>query len=103
MVRIIIERHIKQGKERELENLLIELRSKAMLQPGYISGETLTAVDNPSVRLVISTWHSIEHWKAWENNPERQELSAKMETLLVAPARTTAYAFRGEEKPKHTG
>lgn len=92
MVRIIIERYIKQGKERELENLLLEMRGKAISQPGYISGETLTAINDPSNRLVISTWSSEEYWKAWENNPQRQQIASKIEALLVYPSKTTVYA-----------
>ena len=65
MVKIIIERYIKQGKESELENLLLEMRSKALSQPGYISGETLIAINDPSHRLVISAWSSEEYCKAW--------------------------------------
>jgi len=64
MVKIIIERYIKQGKESELENLLLDMRSKALSQPGYISGETLTTINDPSHRLVISTWSSEKYWKA---------------------------------------
>ncbi len=91
MVRVIIERYIKQGKESELENLLLEMRSKALSQPGYISGETLTAINDPSNRLVISTWSSNEYWKAWEDNPQRQQIASKIEALLVYPSKTTVY------------
>jgi len=44
MVRIIIERHLKTGKQGELIHLLKELRTAAVHQPGYISGETLASI-----------------------------------------------------------
>jgi len=52
-VRIIIERRIKEGKEVELGKLLLELRSRAIKQKGYITGETLRDYDDPSTHIVI--------------------------------------------------
>ncbi|MBI3954157.1 MAG: antibiotic biosynthesis monooxygenase, partial [Chloroflexi bacterium] len=39
-VKVIMERTVKTGKEKELAELLKELRSRGLHQPGYISGET---------------------------------------------------------------
>ncbi len=44
-----------------------------MQQPGYISGETLHAVDDPNHYLVISSWDSEAHWQAWFENPDAAE------------------------------
>jgi len=38
MVRIVIERHLKEGKKGDLMSLLRELRAAAMHQPGYVTG-----------------------------------------------------------------
>lgn len=78
MIRVLIERRIKPGKEMEAARLLLELRSHGMKQPGYISGETLYFLDDPSLWMVISTWSDIESWTAWKTSPERNELSGKM-------------------------
>lgn len=93
MVRVIIERRCQPNKEAELEKLLVELRSKAMWQRGYISGETLQSVDAPSLWLVISTWLDAELWKTWENSPERQEMVTKIEQLLVVPEKVSVLSF----------
>ncbi len=93
MVRVIIERRCQPNKEVELEKLLVELRSKAMWQRGYISGETLQSVDAPSLWLVISTWLDAELWKTWENSPERQEMVTKIEQLLVVPEKVSVLSF----------
>ena len=98
MVRVIIERRPKPGKEREMWTLLHELRGHGLHQPGYISGETLVGHDDPSLWIVISTWLSAEHWRAWANSPEREELSAKTEPLLTAPVKTTMLEFLEEPK-----
>jgi len=96
MVRIIIERRLKTGKEHEMWTLLQEFRSKAMRQPGYVSGETLVGHSDPSLWVVISTWLTAELWQAWANNPVRQEVAARVAPLLIAPAKTTVLKFLEE-------
>ena len=56
-VKILIQRKIRPGKENEFGKALRELRSQAIHAQGYISGETLLAVGDPSLHLVISTWN----------------------------------------------
>jgi len=88
-VKIIIKRKVRKGKEGPLLPLLLELRSRAITQPGYISGETLRNVDDPEDHLVIGTWQSVEDWKAWEANPGRVEIQSQIDALL---GETTSYA-----------
>ncbi len=93
MIKVLLERTIKGKNVSEIVRLLRQLRVKAMQQPGYISGETLHAVDDPNHYLVISTWESLKDWQAWLNNPERQELHFELEKLLEVPARTTVFTY----------
>ena len=82
-VKVIIRRKIPKGKEAQLLPLLLGLRSKAISQPGYISGETLRNVNDPEDYVFISTWKSVDDWKAWEASKERGDLQSKIETMLV--------------------
>lgn len=66
----------------DLKPLLRELRTMAMLQPGYISGETLRRLDKPDEFLVISTWESAEDWNRWAKSQERNEVQGKIDTVL---------------------
>lgn len=84
-VKIIMERTVKADQQGELLLLLRELRKKAITQPGYITGETLTSIDKPGTLIVVSTWHSLADWKGWEGNPNRRQLLSKIEALLTAP------------------
>jgi quinol monooxygenase YgiN len=93
MIRIIIERHCQLDKNEELERLLTQLRSRAMLHRGYVSGETLRSISNPSRWVVISTWVDATTWKVWESSPERQEFAKKMASLLTAPVEVSIYDF----------
>jgi heme-degrading monooxygenase HmoA len=81
-VKIIIRRRVPKGKEVDLMPLLLELRGRATARPGYISGETLRNVDDPQDYLVISTWHSVEVWRAWEKSKGRIEIQDKIDALL---------------------
>ena len=68
MVKVLMERTIRGQNVGQIVRLLRQLRVLAMQQPGYISGETLHAVDDPNHYLVISSWDSAEHWQAWLEN-----------------------------------
>lgn len=104
MVRVIIERHCQPGKQAEMESLLVELRTKAMRQRGYISGETLQSVDDPLLWLVISTWTDADRWRMWETMPERRETLSKIEPVLAAPEKVSIFSFarRGGAESAHT-
>jgi heme-degrading monooxygenase HmoA len=92
-VRIIIDRKVKKGKESDFAKILRELRSKAIPSKGYISGETLRAQDDPHNYIVITTWQSVEDWKAWEKNLERKKIQAKIEKLMARPTKTKIYLY----------
>ena len=91
MVKVLLERSIRGQNVGEIVRLLRQLRVRAMQQPGYISGETLHAVDDPNLYLVISTWESPEHWQAWFNHPERRQLSAEIDSQLESPSRIRVF------------
>jgi len=81
MIRVIVERDCGSGKEKQLRDLLIELRTMAMQQPGYISGETLRELINPSHFKVISTWSTLGDWKAWQGSQQRLSIEEKMSPI----------------------
>ena len=81
-VKIIIKRRVTEQQYPELSPLLKQLRVLAMNQFGYVSGETLQRVDDPNECLVISTWQSIDEWRAWVLNKERVEIQNTIDNLL---------------------
>ncbi len=92
-VKILIHRKIKPGKEKELSDAVRELRSKAVHAEGYVSGETLRSIEDPSVHLVISTWKSIEDWNNWFNTAERKAFQEKIDAILEEPTKITPYEY----------
>ncbi|MDY6907235.1 MAG: antibiotic biosynthesis monooxygenase family protein [Chloroflexota bacterium] len=90
-IKVIMERTVEAGKQDQLLELLKQLRARALMQPGYVSGETLTSVDRAGTHLVISTWHSLYDWKAWETHPERQALLKEIDALLTEPSKVGVF------------
>jgi heme-degrading monooxygenase HmoA len=93
MIRVMIERYVQPDKDADVIKLLIELRARALKQHGYISGETLRSMDNPSLWLTISTWNCPEDWKQWEKTADRKEIAYEIEQLLTSPENITAFEF----------
>jgi len=67
-VQVLIRRKIMETKAREVAPLIVKLRSLAMIQPGYICGETLTSREDPQTLVVIGSWQDMESWINWREN-----------------------------------
>jgi len=91
-VKIIIKRRVPESIAPKLRPLLIKLRNLAMNQPGYITGETLKRIDRPGQNLVISTWNSMEAWRQWAVNSERESVQAQIDALLGQPTEYEIYS-----------
>ena len=92
-IEVLIRRVAKPGiNAKALLPHIIELRSHAVKQPGYISGETLFNLEQTGECLVVSRWTTLEHWQAWNRTSRRMELDDDMEGLLGT---VTEYKFYG--------
>jgi heme-degrading monooxygenase HmoA len=98
MIRVVIQRHLKENKKGDLLPLLRALRTAAMNYSGYIHGESLVGADDPSIISVLSTWSSMEEWKAWEKSGQRVKLYEKIEPLLVEKPRVSVYQVMATEE-----
>jgi len=90
-VKVIIERTVSADNQSEVAELLKELRSKAIRQQGYISGETLFSVDRAGTHIVISTWENLRDWKAWEKNAARIDVVGRVDKLLDTPSKVSVF------------
>lgn len=93
-VKIMIKRKASNEKLLEVLPYLKKLRVLAMSQDGYIGGETLKRVDDPEEILVVSTWQSMDQWKAWFENPERNELQEKIDSILGEKTEYCTYIYQ---------
>lgn len=81
-IEVLIKRKVKQGGQaRQLIPLILQLRSIATRQPGYISGTTLSNIEHPEECLVVSKWESVEHWERWRHSKERADIDGKIDAL----------------------
>ncbi len=92
-VKVIVKRKVSKENREKVSELLSELRSKAIVKPGYITGETLINIDDPEDFIVISTWKSPEDWKNWLNSKERKEFADKIDNLLKNKTEYAIYLF----------
>jgi len=82
-VQVLIRRKIMETEAKHVPPLIVELRSLATIQPGYICGETLNCIVPPGRKeyLVRSTWHTVEDWKKWLHSKERTAINDQIEQL----------------------
>jgi len=91
VAKILIRRRFKIGKKKEIFALFKKLRSAALNQPGYISGETLLEHNDSQNMLVITTWENMESWHRWIKSSKRKEFDAMMEIYQDGPTEYKEY------------
>ena len=91
---VLIKRVISHGEDaKALLPHIIELRSLAVRQPGYISGESFFNLDRKDECLVISRWTTLEQWQQWMKDPRRIELDGNLENHLVSETEYRIYGI----------
>ncbi len=94
VIRVLMKRRIKEGDEKEAFAQIQKMRTRAMDQSGYISGETLIDHFDAKKTMVIGTWQSMEDWLSWKNDPRRIECEERLEKLLEEPAEYEVYVYK---------
>ena len=90
-VKVFIKRYVKKGKTEAAVKLLMDVRSQALKQPGYISGETLINHYDPCNLTVVSTWQTVDDWIRWQESDERSAIEDQLESLQERPANFEIY------------
>ena len=82
-VQVLIRRKVVESKVKEVASLMVELRSLARAQPGFMSSESLRCIAPhcDDEYLIRSTWQSIEHWQTWLNSAERTAIQQKIDDI----------------------
>jgi heme-degrading monooxygenase HmoA len=92
-VKILIKRKFKEGNMQAASRFLINNRNGAMMQPGYISSETLRNIEDRNQIVVVSMWENFEAWIAWKNSETRKANEAEFKDYLVAEAEYEHYSL----------
>lgn len=92
-IEVLIRRRFVREKEAHLAPLVVQLRSLALAQPGYISGETLKGIDpaGEDEYLVRSTWRSVEEWRTWLHSATRTAIQKEIDAITGEATRYRIY------------
>jgi len=90
-VKILIKRKVRGTAIAEVSKMLIQARTNALGEKGYISSETLSNCDNPNEILVISIWRSKADWDAYTEDQTRIALEREFEQLFDGPTEYSVY------------
>ena len=92
-VKILIKRKFKEEHFQAASRLLINHRSGAMKQPGYISSETLHNLDDPSRIVVVSMWQTREAWEAWKQSETRLANETEFKDYIIGEPEFEHYSL----------
>ena len=82
-IQVLIRRKFIEEKAKMVASLMVELRSLARAQPGYISSESLKCIEpaGENEYLIRSTWNSPEDWNRWLNSEERAAIQRQIDAI----------------------
>ncbi|MFH1152660.1 MAG: antibiotic biosynthesis monooxygenase [Pseudomonadota bacterium] len=82
-VSVVIRRAVKdEAMANRLSSLIVQLRSRATVQPGFITSQTFSCLDCQGEYLIISSWNTLEDWNLWMHSEERMDIQRKVDELL---------------------
>jgi antibiotic biosynthesis monooxygenase (ABM) superfamily enzyme len=76
---------------KNVEPILMQLRSFAMQYPGFVDAEFLVSEGDESVGVMISTWETMENWRTWVGSKGTLALLRRARTAVTGTPRITAY------------
>ena len=65
----------------KLAPFIVQLRSRATSQPGYVTDQTFSCLDCKGEYLVISTWNTLDDWNKWMHSDERNVVQKQIDDL----------------------
>lgn len=81
----------KVRKDRNLESVLLKLKSHAAQYQGFKGMENLVSEQDASVVAMVSTWDTLENWNSWAKSSITQEVLQQAKMVLVENPRVTTY------------
>ena len=82
-VSIIIRRTVKdETMAGKLAPLIVQLRSRVTVQPGFLTDQTFSCLDCDGEYMIISCWNTLEDWNKWMNSEERMAIQRQIDGML---------------------
>jgi len=82
MIRVIIDRYIAETLEKNYEDAALEVLAASVKAPGFISGESLSDIENSRHHVILCKWLSKLDWDKWFESSERKEAMSKLSLML---------------------
>ncbi|MCZ2809717.1 MAG: antibiotic biosynthesis monooxygenase [Candidatus Bathyarchaeota archaeon] len=76
---------------RNIEPILMQLRSCALQYSGFVDAEFMVSEEDHSVGVMISTWETMENWRTWAGSKGTLEVLQRAKTSVTGAPRITAY------------
>lgn len=89
MITILIERHIAPDMADTYEDFAKKIILATVSTPGFISGESLSGLDDFNTRYIIVKMKTKEDWLHWLRSKARRELVGLLNPLLSIPEKIT--------------
>ena len=102
IAKIIIKRRFTKENRPQILSLLNKIRSIAMEQPGYISGETLMQPEFSENMAVICTWQSMADWEIWKSSEDRKKYEEMLDIYQTRPTQYEEYLLGTSFKEEDT-
>lgn len=96
-IKVLITRRFKAEFAHEAHYHNAEIRALATVQPGYVSGKTITNIDNPNEMIIVSTWESRADWDNWYKKDVRKDFYKKLRLSLETGEDISFYQSAGRK------
>ncbi|KAG6576582.1 putative monooxygenase [Phytophthora cinnamomi] len=96
-VRVLSERIMSRGFEPTVVRLMENVQKVVRAQPGLISLETLSDVNDHHKYVVLSEWKSLKDYEAWTSSEAHRKCTEQINEVLDVPGKRTTIYKRPEE------
>jgi heme-degrading monooxygenase HmoA len=89
MIKVLIERVIADDLEKNYQDAIRSTLKEVLDATGYISGESLTDIDNPNHKFIVTNWTSVQAWNKWSKSQKRLDALNKVYPILMTEEKIT--------------
>ena len=98
---VIVEVELRINEVIKTLHILREMRTEAIQQPGYISGNTIVGVEDPSLIAIVMIWQSIKEWEAWEKSQTQIKIFRKIVPFMLEKSKIKIYRYLSYQAKPH--
>ncbi|NVJ59117.1 MAG: antibiotic biosynthesis monooxygenase [Gammaproteobacteria bacterium] len=89
MIRVIIERRLKQGLYDEYAAIIRKAKKEASRKSGFMGGELYFDQDDRNKIVIIAAWDNLANWQSWDQSKERKALTGELTEIMDGPEKVT--------------